>query len=79
VARLARSNEAAVNLFAEAISGSCPAEELETATLFFGWLIKDLSNTPEGEPLNCDASSLLKNLSHKRSYGDSFCRESLEG
>jgi hypothetical protein len=47
--------EAALNLFAEAASGSCPAEELETAALFFGWLIKDVSDTPGGAPLNCDA------------------------
>jgi hypothetical protein len=46
--------EAALRLFADAASGSCPAEELETAALFFGWLIKDVSDTPAGKPLNCD-------------------------
>ena len=51
--------EAAVNLFADAASGNCPAEEFETAALFFGWLIKDVSNAPAGAPLNCDAKVLM--------------------
>ena len=51
--------EAAVNLFAEAVSGSCPAEELETAALFFGWLIKDVSDRPARKPRNCDARTLM--------------------
>jgi hypothetical protein len=51
--------EAAVNLFSEAVSGSCPAEELETAALFFGGLIKDVSDRPARKLLNCDARALM--------------------
>ena len=47
--------EAALNLFADAANGSCPAEELETAALYFGWLIKDVISKPAGTPVNCDA------------------------
>ena len=53
LARLAITFEPAVvqetvlDLFADATSGSC-AEELETAALFFGWLIKDVSDRPAG-------------------------------
>lgn len=42
--------EAAVKLLAEAASGSRPAEELETAALFFGRLIKDVTRRPAGTP-----------------------------
>jgi hypothetical protein len=52
--------EAAVNLFSEAVSGSWPAEEHETAALFFGWLIKDVSDRPARKPLNGDARTLMK-------------------
>lgn len=48
-----------IDLFDDAASGNCPAEEFETAALFFGWLIKDVSNTPAGAPLNCDAKVLM--------------------
>jgi hypothetical protein len=51
--------EAALSLFAEAASGSCPAEELETAALFFGWLIKDVSSRLAGTPVNCDVRALV--------------------
>src|SRR5215475_15950622 len=40
--------EALLNLFAEATGASCGEEGLGTATLFFGWLIKDLRDWPGG-------------------------------
>ena len=64
LARLAITFEPAVvretvlDLFAEATTGS-PAEELETAALFFGWLIKDVSDRPAGPPANCDSRALM--------------------
>jgi hypothetical protein len=51
--------ETVVDLFADAVSGNCPAEDFETAALFFGWLIKDVSGRPAGTPLNCDARALM--------------------
>src|ERR1700676_3314887 len=39
-----------LELFAEVVSGSCPREELGTAERFIGWLIKHLSDQPEGNP-----------------------------
>jgi hypothetical protein len=51
--------QAVLRLFAEAASGSCPAQELETTALFFGWLIKDVSDTPAGKPLTSDARALM--------------------
>ena len=42
------------------MSGCCPAEELETAALFFGWLIKEVSDGPARKPLNGDARTLMK-------------------
>jgi hypothetical protein len=38
----------ALELFAEAVSGSCLQEELETAERFFGWLIKQAHEHSEG-------------------------------
>jgi hypothetical protein len=46
-----------LDLFADAASGSCC--ELETATLFFGWLIKDLRDVPLGKPRNETARALM--------------------
>lgn len=51
--------ETLVDLFADAVSGCCCAEQFETATLFFGWLIKDVSGRPAGNPKNCDAKGLM--------------------
>ena len=34
-------------------------EERETTALLFGWLIKDVSDTPAGKPLNSDARALM--------------------
>ena len=50
--------EAALDLFVDAVSDSCP-EELETAALFFGWLIKDVGDKLAVAPLNCDARALM--------------------
>jgi hypothetical protein len=51
--------DAAVNLFADAASGCCAAEEFETAGLFFGWLIKDVSGRPPRTPVNGDPKALM--------------------
>jgi hypothetical protein len=51
--------EAALNLFADAANGTCPAEELETAALYFGWLFKDVISKPAGTPVNSDARALM--------------------
>jgi hypothetical protein len=65
LARLAITYEPAVvratviDLFADAASGNCAAEEFETAALFFGWLIKDVSGRPAGTPANCDPRALM--------------------
>jgi hypothetical protein len=40
----------AVDLFAEGASGSCRQEELDTAALFFRWLIEQVSDSSEGKP-----------------------------
>lgn len=51
--------EAIANLFAEAANGMRPTEEFETAALFFGCLIKDVSGRPAGRPLNGDPKALI--------------------
>lgn len=40
----------AIGLFAEAVSGSCPEEELGTAERFVRWLIKEARQHCEGTP-----------------------------
>jgi hypothetical protein len=50
--------KAAINSFSEAASGSCPAEEHATASLFFGWLIKDVTVRPFAAP-QCGAPKRL--------------------
>jgi hypothetical protein len=45
-----------LDLFADAVSGD---GDLETAALFFGWLVKDVGGRPAGHPLNCDAKVLM--------------------
>jgi hypothetical protein len=50
--------EAILDLFAEAATGACPAEEFESAAQFFGWLIKNVSRRAPG-PLNGDARELI--------------------
>ncbi len=49
----------ALDLFADAASDSRSEEELETATRFFGWLIKEVGDGAEGKPKNGDARSLF--------------------
>jgi hypothetical protein len=49
----------ALDLFADAASGSCAEEELENATRFFGWLIKGLSGKSPGKPLNKGARTRM--------------------
>jgi hypothetical protein len=51
--------EVALNLFAEAAGGCCPMEELATAELFFGWLIKGVMDRSEGKPVVGDAAALM--------------------
>lgn len=51
--------EAMLELFAEAATGACSAEEFESAAQFFGWLIKYASRRAPGKPLNGDARELI--------------------
>jgi hypothetical protein len=44
----AKVGDGMLNLFAKAISGRCPEEELGTATAFFGCLIEDMRRMPSG-------------------------------
>jgi hypothetical protein len=48
-----------IDLFAEGASGSCQQEELDTATLFFGWLIEQVSDRSEGKPIDRAARALM--------------------
>jgi hypothetical protein len=55
--------EKAIELFSSAASGDCP-EQFETASLFFGWLIVDVSRGSEIKPTVGDArSSMMRWLS----------------
>jgi hypothetical protein len=51
--------QVALRTFAEAVSGICPREEYETASLFFGWLIEGVNNTPRGGLHEGDARGLM--------------------
>jgi hypothetical protein len=51
--------DAIIELFAQAATGSCATEEFESAELFFGWLIKDVSRGPSGNCANGDARGLM--------------------
>jgi hypothetical protein len=51
--------EAIVDLFAEAATGMCPAEEYESAALFFGALITNVSRRAAGKPMSGDAKGLM--------------------
>jgi hypothetical protein len=44
-----------LSLFADGAGRLGPEEELETATLFFGWLLKAVNCDAPGKPLNGDA------------------------
>jgi hypothetical protein len=50
--------EAIVDLFADAATGMCLALEFESASLFLGWLIKNVSRSAPGESLSGDVRSL---------------------
>jgi hypothetical protein len=47
----------ALELFADAVSGSCPEEELATAEGFFGWLIKQAGDDSQHSPRSQGARS----------------------
>jgi hypothetical protein len=49
----------ALDLFAEGASGSCRQEELDTAALFFRWLIEQVSDRSEGKPIDRDPRPLM--------------------
>jgi predicted ATPase len=51
--------EVALDLLAEVASGSCPREELDTATLFFGHLIRQLRGSFERKQAGRDARALM--------------------
>jgi hypothetical protein len=46
----------ALELFADAASGGRQEEELETAGLFFGWLIRDVCGRPRAKSTESDAT-----------------------
>jgi len=48
-----------LDLFADAASNSCPMEDLETATLFFGWCIKRITANPEDQVADGDPRTQL--------------------
>lgn len=52
--------EAALELFAGAASDSYATEEVETAALFFGWLIQDITRASEGKPIQGGARALMR-------------------
>jgi hypothetical protein len=49
--------QVALELFADAVSGSCPEEELGTAERFFGWLIKQAGDDSQHSPRSQGARS----------------------
>ena len=49
----------ALDRFADAASGSCAEGELETAVLFFGWLIKTVAGKPQEKLISCDARARM--------------------
>jgi hypothetical protein len=51
---------AALNLFSHAASEGCPWEEIDTASLFFGWLTKEVSDNDAASHLNGDARTLMR-------------------
>lgn len=53
--------EAALELFAGAVSDSYAPEEVETASLFFGSLIQDVTRASPGKPVQGDAKALMMN------------------
>jgi hypothetical protein len=53
--------QAALELFADAASENCEAEEVETAALFFGWLIQGVTRASKGKPNQGEARALMMN------------------
>jgi hypothetical protein len=51
--------DAALELFSGAASNSRPPEDLETAALFFSWLIRDVTNRPKPRPIYGDARTRM--------------------
>jgi hypothetical protein len=51
--------KAIVSTLAEAASGMCLKEEFETATLFFGWVIKELNHEIANESPQADSRALM--------------------
>jgi hypothetical protein len=51
--------ETAIDLFASAASGDCPGQFVETAALFFGWLIAEISHVSVAKPQVGDARTLM--------------------
>jgi hypothetical protein len=51
--------ERMLDLFAEAVSGSCSAEAFETASLFFGWLVKYVSGRSKPKPTYGEARTMM--------------------
>jgi hypothetical protein len=51
--------EAIIELFADAATGMCATEQFESAELFFGWLIKDVSRCRPGKCANGDGRGLM--------------------
>ena len=51
--------EMMLDLFSEAASGSWPEEDCETATLFFGWLVKDVSGRLKPKSTYHDARIMM--------------------
>jgi PAS domain-containing protein len=56
--RNATANKEIIDLFARAASGDC-LEQFETAALFFGWLIADVSRVSEAKPIVGGARTLM--------------------
>jgi hypothetical protein len=49
----------ALDLFADAVSGSCPEEELGTAARFFGWLSRQVGERSERSARHSDARTSM--------------------
>jgi hypothetical protein len=48
-----------LELFAEAVGGSCPEQELGTAERLFGWLVSQVGKRSEGGPRHRDARTAI--------------------
>jgi hypothetical protein len=51
--------QVALELFADAVSGSCPEKELGTAERFFGWLVKQAGDDCQHSPRSQGARSSI--------------------